>query len=485
MNKIKLITAIALIGAMLTGCTEKPAEETTVTETASQTEETTTAETTAATTVETTETTAPETEATTTETEFVPAFENEEAERFYNIIMADTSWKHNNIKGATILDLQGDGTPEFVADNNDDEKLEVYAFGEEKLEFLYDFKKFNWNMVRYTGNGKTQWWGERYGNVDGLDFDGYKRFTEYGLYEFTDEGPVMTEVLYNETTEYNEETDIYYGIMYKFGEYYAEDRIEEYSKLDGAPDLAYYGWYTDKADWEGANLSDDENYVTSPNSIDLSTTENAERDIEKLVNAYVTNDKSYLTEPGYFGEVNAFKPIIYLYPEEKTDVTVELNVNGRLTCTYPEYDSRWQVTAFPDGTIYDMRDGTEYYSLFWEAELNADWDMSKGFVVKREDTADFLREKLAEMGLTPRESNEFIIYWLPLMQENECNLITFQTEQYEKNAVLDIDPVPDSLLRIFMVYEECDPDTEITPQEFEPFERNGFTVVEWGGSEIE
>ncbi|MBQ5319000.1 MAG: hypothetical protein J6K17_07895 [Oscillospiraceae bacterium] len=71
------------------------------------------------------------------------------------------------------------------------------------------------------------------------------------------------------------------------------------------------------------------------------------------------------------------------------------------------------------------------------------------------------------------------------MQENECNLIAFQTEQYEKNAVLDIDPVPDSLLRIFMVYEECDPDTEIAPQEFEPFERNGFTVVEWGGSEIE
>lgn len=484
MNKVKLITAIALIGAMLTGCTEKPAEETTITETALQTTETT-AETTAETTVETAKTTAPETEATTAETEFVPAFENEDAERFYNIIMADTGWKHDKIKGATILDLQGDGTPEFVADNNEDEKLEVYAFGEEKLEFLYDFEKFHWNMVRYTGNGKTQWWGEHFEDIDELDFDGYKYIEEYGLYEFTAEGPVMTEVLYNNTTEYNEETDIYYGIMHKFGEYYAEDRIEEYSKLDGVPGLEYYGWYTDKADWEGANLSDDENYVTSPNSIDLSTTKNAERDIEKLVNAYATNDKTYLTKPGNFGSVEAFKPIIYLYPEEKTDVTVELNVNGRLTCTYPEYDSRWQVTAFPDGTIYDKRDGTEYYSLFWEADLNADWDMSKGFVVKREDTADFLREKLAEMGLTPRESNEFIIYWLPLMQENECNLITFQTEQYEKNAVLDIDPVPDSLLRIFMVYEECDPDMEIAPQEFETFERNGFTVVEWGGSEIE
>ena len=70
------------------------------------------------------------------------------------------------------------------------------------------------------------------------------------------------------------------------------------------------------------------------------------------------------------------------------------------------------------------------------------------------------------------------------MQENEYNLISFQTEQYEKNAVLDIDPVPDSMLRIFMVYRECDPDTVVEPQEFEAFERNGFTVVEWGGAPL-
>ncbi|MBQ8787620.1 MAG: hypothetical protein IJZ61_08300 [Oscillospiraceae bacterium] len=362
--KKKIITALALIAVMLTGCTEKPSKETTVTEIASQTEEITAAETTSETTAATSETTAPETEVTTIETEFVPEFENEEAERFYNIIMADTNWKHDNIKGATILDLQGDGTPEFVADNHNDSRLEVYAFGEEKLEFLYDFEKFNWNMVRYTGNGKTQWWGERYEDVDELDFDGYKYIEEYGLYEFTDEGPVMTEVLYHHTEEYNEETDIYYGIMYKFGEYYAEDRIEDYSKLDGAPGLEYYGWYTDKADWEGANLSDEENYVTSPNLIDFSLDTDIERYVEKLVNAYVTDDKSYLTEPGYFGEVNAFKPIIYLYPEEKTDVTVELNVNGRLTCTYPNMtaDGRLQHFLTAQFTISVTAQNTTVFS---------------------------------------------------------------------------------------------------------------------------
>ncbi len=180
------------------------------------------------------------------------------------------------------------------------------------------------------------------------------------------------------------------------------------------------------------------------------------------------------------------KPVIYLYPEEETEVSVKVELEGgELTCTYPDYRDGWNVTAYPDGTIVDNADGNEYYCLYWEGVGKSDWDMSKGFVVKREDTAAFLREKLAEMGLTPRESNEFIIYWLPELQKNECNLITFQTEQYEKNAALDIDPVPDSLLRIFMVYEECDPGTVIEPQEFESFERNGFTVVEWGGSHAE
>jgi hypothetical protein len=35
-----------------------------------------------------------------------------------------------------------------------------------------------------------------------------------------------------------------------------------------------------------------------------------------------------------------------------------------------------------------------------------------------------------------------------------------------------------------MVYEASDEYVEMEPQTFETFERNGFTVVEWGGSEI-
>ena len=51
--------------------------------------------------------------------------------------------------------------------------------------------------------------------------------------------------------------------------------------------------------------------------------------------------------------------------------------------------------------------------------------MSAGFVVKGEDTAAFLQEKLAYLGLTPREYNECIVYWLPRLEGNPYNLISF------------------------------------------------------------
>jgi hypothetical protein len=115
----------------------------------------------------------------------------------------------------------------------------------------------------------------------------------------------------------------------------------------------------------------------------------------------------------------------------------------------------------------------------------AEWDFSTGFCVKGSDTATFLEWALAEQGLTPREANEFIIYWLPLMQGNPYNVIAFQTDAYTDGAVLEITPAPDSLLRVFMAYYPSDETVEIAPQAFEPPARDGFTVVEWGGSPIQ
>ena len=80
--------------------------------------------------------------------------------------------------------------------------------------------------------------------------------------------------------------------------------------------------------------------------------------------------------------------------------------------------------------------------------------------------------------------NEFIVYWLPLMEHNKYNLISFQADVYTNSAKLYITPTPDSLLRVFMAYVPLEEKVDIEPQQLETFERKGFTVVEWGGSEI-
>lgn len=177
------------------------------------------------------------------------------------------------------------------------------------------------------------------------------------------------------------------------------------------------------------------------------------------------------------------KPVIYLYPREAMEVSVSLDYRGELNCTWPVYEDGWQVKAYPDGTIENLKDGREYSYLFWEGCSQTDYDMSKGFVIKGEDTAAFLQEKLELLGLLPREYNEFIVYWLPRMQENPYNLITFQTEKYTEHAGLVITPKPDSLLRVFMVYQPLEEPVSIEEPVLAGFTREGFTVVEWGGAE--
>ena len=178
-----------------------------------------------------------------------------------------------------------------------------------------------------------------------------------------------------------------------------------------------------------------------------------------------------------------YKPVIYLYPEKEMDVSVNLTLDGKLTCTYPAYNNGWAVTASPDGTLTDAK-GQTYNYLYWEGETYAQYDLSKGFCIKGEDTAAFLEDALEKLGLTRREANEFIVYWLPLMEKNPYNIISFQTDIYTDAAQLEVNPAPDTLIRVFMAWQATDSYVEMPEQELTAPERTGFTVVEWGGTEM-
>lgn len=185
------------------------------------------------------------------------------------------------------------------------------------------------------------------------------------------------------------------------------------------------------------------------------------------------------------------KPIVYLYPETEMQLEVILGSPERVTVSYPSYDAGWRVLARPDGTLTDLASGRELYALYWEGLRSFETDFSSGFVVKGEDSAEFLEEKLALLGLSPKEAEEFIVYWLPKLHGSEYNLIRFEDlDVIEKDMPLAFSSngsvvEPDTLIRVWMSFKPLSAYVEVPEQELtQVASRHGFTVVEWGGSEV-
>lgn len=178
---------------------------------------------------------------------------------------------------------------------------------------------------------------------------------------------------------------------------------------------------------------------------------------------------------------NIMKPVLYLYPERETNVEVKFAKPELLTTTYPKFADSWDVIVKPNGDMYD-KNGRYYYALYWESKGKKLNNFEEGFYVEKNDAIDFLEEKLSILGLNERESNEFIMYWLPVLEQNEKSLVYFETtESLEKKNKLIINPKPDSLLRINIHIKKVNKKVSIKEQELPRFERKGFAAVEWGG----
>lgn len=179
------------------------------------------------------------------------------------------------------------------------------------------------------------------------------------------------------------------------------------------------------------------------------------------------------------------KPVLYIYPEVTSDVSVRYLKPEQLTTTYPSYNNGWHITAHPNGDLYDS-DNNYYYALYWESEVAMSHDYESGFYVETKDSATFLEEKLSEIGLNPRERNEFIMYWLPKMEKDGNNLVRFMfTDEVESLEPISITPKPDSMLRIRIIMKKTNSDPKLPEQELpSTFMRKGMTVVDWGGTEI-
>ena len=195
----------------------------------------------------------------------------------------------------------------------------------------------------------------------------------------------------------------------------------------------------------------------------------------------------YIPTTGEVGKIPTFiggyaKPVLYLYPKsDNTKVEISFEKPELLTTTYPKYKSSWKVTADKNGDLKDS-DGKYYYGLYWEESGYVQVDFKEGFYVTDENAIDFLEKKLSQIGLNDRERNEFIMYWLPILEKNKKNLVYFELTSSRQNYNrLIINPKPDSLLRVAIHVKKVNNKTDIKEEKLPKFKRNGFTAVEWGG----
>ncbi len=189
--------------------------------------------------------------------------------------------------------------------------------------------------------------------------------------------------------------------------------------------------------------------------------------------AYVSDKSGSVAECG--------KPVIYLYPEKETNISVRLPSTINVTVSEPTYPRNgWNVLAKPDGSL-SYKDGKTYGSLFWEGTGVSYTTPKQGFIVKDGDVTSFLNTTLPKYGLNPTETKEFMDFWVPKFHGAPYYRISFLTSDWSKAAPLNVSPAPQTQIRIFMDWSPLAEKISITEPTITTPKRNGFTLVEWGG----
>ncbi|KAI0750107.1 hypothetical protein C8Q80DRAFT_672621 [Daedaleopsis nitida] len=238
------------------------------------------------------------------------------------------------------------------------------------------------------------------------------------------------------------------------------------------------------------------------------------------------------------------KPVIYLFPRihlPHATVTVTLTPEWSFSHIYPIVAAKalnerkqaitWSVSADSDGTLVEKDTGRELSYLFWEALSNPAAPQSPPSTPLREmrdgssehfdpsspvlepdtltavmlpftDLLPYLDRVLKTLSLHTSARNDFITYWLPALSKKPFIALRFLPQAaYEHAAELNVEPKPDVVTRVFMLFkavpaegaetwaaararaEEVDW-VRVVGVELEAFRPASFRVLEWGAMEV-
>lgn len=257
------------------------------------------------------------------------------------------------------------------------------------------------------------------------------------------------------------------------------------------------------------NILQNVNYVEDSNSFDVSGESNDDYNYEfttlKTVNAennYISTDENKIVD--IYGDnkgslktvasnelLCSEKPVIYVYNLENEKLKLSVEFPGQISSTYPvmNSDNSWDLTAYSD-SIFQDSNGVYYPYLFYEGHMEQNMfnKIEEGACVKGEDTIDFLYKTLTQFGMNDIECSDFITYWAPKMMKNPYNLISFQNLRYSALVPIKTDPIIDTQIRIYMVWQASDVEVNLTPQVLDiPNRPEDGTIpylLEWGGVEL-
>jgi hypothetical protein len=193
-------------------------------------------------------------------------------------------------------------------------------------------------------------------------------------------------------------------------------------------------------------------------------------------------DWQYLVSDDYQVQAECGKPVIYLYPDKPTEITVQ--VGADVTVSEPTYSSGWKnVVAQPSGQL--SYQGQTYSNLFWEGTGHGPYPQdsrSRGVIVPSSQSVTTITSQLQAQGLNQQEITDFLSFWQPkLPTKNFVRLTWLNKPELDRLAPLYVNPVPKNSIRVFLEFEELSAPYALSSQSFTKPTRSGYTLVEWGG----
>ncbi|KAK0192574.1 hypothetical protein F5146DRAFT_1190868 [Armillaria mellea] len=218
------------------------------------------------------------------------------------------------------------------------------------------------------------------------------------------------------------------------------------------------------------------------------------------------------------------KPVIYLFSPIEQEVSVQLSLVNEwcFSAVYPVVPTlTWRTITHNDQTLTETTTGLRASYLYWEAapirtdrierppsplpETSESSPARSFIVLPVSSITPYLDKVLASLGLHVEARTSFITYWLPsILKHTHIALRFVPQNEYETAAVLHIEPSPDVLTRIFMLFKGISEDrldewsgTISRSQDEMEWWRNVvglvskerqrdeklFRVLEWGGME--